>query len=252
MPDPQRIAFVGDLHANTSWASDAVAYAASQGADRIIQLGDFGYKFQQKFLSLLEFTCERNSIELDFVDGNHEDFPALYRYPIEDDGRRRLTKHIRHLPRGYRWQWGNLRFLALGGAFSVDRPMREPGRSWWPQETITAEQAQEAIAGGPADVLVAHDCPTGVGIPGIDDRLLPPPFEPEMIEASNQHRLVLADVASQIQPRMIWHGHYHSRYDKIVDLGYGPVWVNGLAHDSGRMDHNVFVVDLKDLEGFKK
>src|SRR5262245_45957967 len=116
---PARIAFAGDWHANTRWGISAIQFAAEQGAEVIIQLGDFGYEFRPAFLDGLERALVRTGLRLLFVDGNHEDFPTLLRYPVRSDGLRRLTDRVWHLPRGFRWVWGGLRWLALGGAHSV-------------------------------------------------------------------------------------------------------------------------------------
>lgn len=60
-----------------------------------------------------------------------------------------------------RYSW-----LALG-AISVARRWRTPGRSWWAEERISRNDADAAIAGGPVNVMVSHDAPNGVTIPGI-------------------------------------------------------------------------------------
>ena len=246
-PVIDRIAFAGDWHMNPIWSGDAIAYAASLGADVIVHLGDFGYTYKPSFLAVVDEELDAAGIDLLFVDGNHEDFPKLYGYPLVD-GRRKLTGRIWHLPRGYRWEWAGVRFLALGGAHSVDRRYRLPGRSWWPQETLTRADVVRAAAGGPADVLISHDCPAGVVIPGIDDRRNPPPFPAEEIRRSYDHRMLLrAAIADQAQPSVIWHGHYHVSYRIVADLGYGPVMVNGLDCDGSSLDANVAVVNVADL-----
>jgi hypothetical protein len=88
----------------------------------ILQLGDFGYTLDAAFMRRVERTLARTGLHLVFVDGNHEAFTYLYRYPIGGNGLRTLTPHIHQLPRGFRWTWAGVRFLALGGAYSVDRP----------------------------------------------------------------------------------------------------------------------------------
>jgi hypothetical protein len=63
-----------------------------------------------------------------FVDGNHEDFTALYKFPISADGLRWVRPNIVHLPRGYRTTLVSGRTLAaLGGANSVDFALRYVG-----------------------------------------------------------------------------------------------------------------------------
>lgn len=63
-------------------------------------------------------------------------------------------------------EWAGVRFLGLGGAFSVDRNARKVGRSFWFEETITDEEVELACENGKdgVDVMLAHDVFTGVDI----------------------------------------------------------------------------------------
>ncbi len=242
---PVRVAFAGDWHANTRWGVKAIGYAADRGADVIVHLGDFGYEFRSTYMKLLDRELARTGLRLLFVDGNHEAFPTLLRYPIRENGLRQLTARIWHLPRGFRWNWGGSRWLALGGAHSVDRRWREPGISWWREEAITEADLNRAMAGGPVDVLVAHDCPAGVEIPGLAESAHFWPAE-ELIEAE-AHRRRLRSVVDLVRPSSVWHGHFHRRYSATTDLGYGPVSVHGLDCDESTLDSNVTVVALDDI-----
>jgi predicted phosphodiesterase len=239
---PTRIAFAGDWHANTHYATAAIDWAAVHGAQVILHTGDFGYGLSGLFLARLPNALLARHMRLLFVDGNHEHHDALNRMPLDDHGLRPVAPLIWHLPRGYRWTWAGVRFLALGGAHSVDRRHRVPGVSWWPQETLTTTDAATAVAGGRADVMVCHDAPAGVDIPGLNPRMWP---EGE-VRAANNHRELLATVVSAVQPRWLWHGHYHRRY---TAKGPPPVdcRVEGLDCDGVDLNDNIQVVDLADL-----
>lgn len=243
LAEPKRIAFAGDWHMNDRWAVHAIQYASEQGADVILHLGDFGYTFDARFMRPVTDALKQAGIPLLFVDGNHEDHPTLLRYAIKDNGLRELTDAIWHLPRGFRWEWNGVRFLAMGGAHSVDRAWRSPGESWWGGETITPEQVTEASQQGATDVLVAHDCPTGVMIPGIDDRTHMPPYPYEDMLRGDDHRHLLRKLVDATKPRAIWHGHYHTRYETTVDLGYDLVTVNGLDCDGAKLTETNVVVE---------
>ena len=242
---PARVAFAGDWHANTRWAEAAITYAAEHGADVIVQLGDFGYNFRAPFVNGLEKALSRTGLRLLFVDGNHEDFPRLLGYPVRPNGLRQISSRVWHLPRGFRWEWGGISWLAVGGAHSVDRPWREPGVSWWPQEAVTDDDISQAVGGGPADVLVAHDCPAGVPIPGLAESAHLWPAEE--LAAAEAHRAKLRTVVDAVRPSAIWHGHFHLRYSAKPDLGYGPVTVHGLDCDGSTLDGNVTVVPLAEV-----
>lgn len=248
LAEPTRIAVAGDWHGNAVWAYDAAATAVAADAQAIVHVGDFGYRFQPHYLRVLDKALAAGRVPLLFVDGNHEDHRWLARQPVDERGLRRISDWVWHLPRGFRWTWHGLRFLALGGAHSVDGIWRrEQNLMWQREERLTTADVARAVAGGHADVLVAHDCPTGIPIPGVDDRAEPAPFPEIELLRAEEHRGILRQVVDQTQPRVIWHGHYHVAYESFVDLGYGPVLVAGLDCDDTTLAENISIVDLPAL-----
>jgi predicted phosphodiesterase len=248
--EPARIGFAGDWHGNSACAGVVLAAAARSGADVVVQLGDFGLwpgRIGKRYLTEVSRHAVDTGMPVLVVDGNHEDFDRLDALPIDPaTGLRRLADQIWHLPRGSRWQWGTVRFGALGGATSLDRPHREPGRSWWPQEAITQEQAAVMVAGGELDVLVAHDCPSGVNIPGIHHRDTSRRSGWPIAELYRawDHRDLLADVCSSLRPTHLWHGHFHVGYTSATGR-FGPITrVRGLSEDRDALSAKLEVVDL--------
>ncbi len=107
--------------------------------DTLIICGDFGFIFygtpeERVFLDW----CERSlPYTICFVDGNHENFDLLMQYPVEEwnGGKiRRIRKNIIHLMRGQLYQIEGKSFFTFGGAYSIDRAVRQEGVDWWPQE----------------------------------------------------------------------------------------------------------------------
>lgn len=236
-----RVAYAGDWHANRHWAVGAIEFARKEGAEVIVHLGDYGYDFTPSFRNAVEIALSQAHIDLWFVDGNHENFTWLYQQPIAEHGRRRISQHVHHLPRGYRWEWDGVRFLAMGGAYSVDRRWRQLNYSWWLEETITDKQVEEASIDSPVDVLVSHDCPSGVTIPGLSANAHR--FPQLDILRSEENRDQLRKVVDAVQPHQIWHGHYHVWHDTLADFGYGQVGVRGLNMDATSFEDNVALVD---------
>jgi hypothetical protein len=264
MKKPERIALAGDWHGRLLFAADAIEYAVSQGADCILHTGDYGWLYTSHFVKRMEEMLTHAGIWLAFADGNHEHhdvldqlfrfddvIPGVPEMPTGQSWHRpragRVSDHVWHLQRGMRWTWDGVRFLACGGAHSVDRRRRKAGRSWWPQETITDANIETCAAGGPADVLLSHDCPSGVDIPGLDKTAHL--FPPEELVLSDRHRERLGLICASTQPRMIVHGHYHNAYTRDAELGYGPVRVYGLSDDSnGSLRGNVLVLSLPEIQ----
>jgi len=246
---PARIAIAGDWHADTDYGVAAIEHAAKRDATVLLHLGDFGYNFTARYLDALDDALRRRAMVLGFVDGNHENFERLLAVPVAADGLRYLREWVVHLPRGLRWRWGQTRCLAAGGAYSIDRFLRTPGTSWWPQETITKRQARAIAAGGSADAMFCHDCPSGVEVPGAAfDRFYCPADE---LHRSEAHRTLLRTIVDAVRPARLWHGHFHHRYRTLLHgEGYCTV-IDGLGKNGDPIDNNMVVVNLAEL-GFHR
>ncbi|WP_068059329.1 metallophosphoesterase family protein [Nocardia xishanensis] len=240
---PTRLAIAGDWHGNQFHAVRAIEYAAEQGADVIVHVGDFAYDFKPKFMAAVQRALEDAGLVLGFVPGNHENWTYLDTREQEHGCTAiPLRPNIFYLPRCYRWTWGGVSFLALGGAHSVDRPWRVPGKSWWRRETITQAEADRAIAGGAADVMICHDVPSGVRIPCIESN--PLGFPQAEIYAADVHRARLREVVDVVQPRRLFAGHYHCRLTAELDCGSYRTQVDILADDSAPLADNTTLVDI--------
>lgn len=240
--DPAKIMLAGDWHGNPRWGAACIRHAAEQGVDTIVHCGDFGWWVEcidtHKFLRHLQQALAETGITLYWVDGNHEDHDKINEWLEATDNQPwsdRRYPNIVHLPRGFRWEWWGQTWLALGGAHSVDRLNRTPGKSWWDAEHITEEQAARAIAGGKVDVMVTHDCPWGVDIPGICKNgvdLNPSAWPASEIASSNLHRKVLRRVCDAVRPSFLFHGHYHIHYAGLLRYDDDEVTqIVGLADD---------------------
>lgn len=246
--DPARVVVAGDWDGNQRWAARVINYAADHRAGFVVQCGDFGYRgnrgWTDVYLSHLDSVLARRGIELYWIDGNHENHPLLAQIPIDPEtGRRPITDYISHLPRCYGWCWHGQTWLALGGAHSVDRRWGQQGRDWWPEEELSAQDAARAIQGGPADVIVAHDCPAGVAIPGLDR---PSSWPAEDLAASEEHRHRIQSVVDATHPHTLFHGHFHRRYNgEYLSPDGNRTHIIGLAEDAAAsLNANCVLIDL--------
>lgn len=245
---PGRIIIAGDWHGNTQAALDIISAAVRRDVAVILQLGDFGFwkpgSATDRYLDALESACAQHDLTLLWVDGNHECFPELYKLPVDSaTGLRSVRGRIYHLPRGLRWTWHGRGWMALGGAYSVDRHRRIPGSSWWPEEFVSEEEAARAIEGGPVDVIVAHDCPDRVDIPGL---AAPGVFPAAQLALSEAHREMVGAVVDSTRPSVLLHGHYHVRYTAARELsGGGRTAIIGLGDDGGLLRNNFVSLDVR-------
>lgn len=252
MPEPSRLMIAGDWHSNRHWAKRMIEVAEHHKVKAILQVGDFGYwptysEQDCRFTGEVMEHCERVGIPLYWVDGNHENHSLLQ--PGQGD------RWVRHLPRGHRWSWWGKTWMAVGGGVSVDKKWRTPGKDWFPEETLTPAQFEQCMRDGEVDVIVSHDCPDGVLIPGThalskqgkdeDGTLVQaPPFPIEQLHESEAHRGLLGAMATKFHPGHWFHGHYHSRYNAQL----AKTMIVGLGADAGRdMTDNFVIITAKDL-----
>lgn len=250
MIEPERVMLLGDTHGNWAWTVRAVLHAAENGANVIVQLGDLGFWVpgpgRDKFLTELQNALESRDITLYWVDGNHECFEDLNPRIPDDKTPWSPTDYPRiiHLPRGYRWTWWGQTWMALGGATSIDRLQRIPGRSWWPEEALTDEDVEYASRPGGVDVLVCHDAPYGANVPGVG--LGPPrpcdwPLQTQL--ESYDHRLKVRKVVDAVRPKLVAHGHMHCRYSGILHLDGHDTMVEGLDCDGTPMSRSTLFIN---------
>jgi predicted phosphodiesterase len=279
-----RILLAGDTHGNTGHARRLTAAAAELDAEVILQLGDFGYWEHEpsgvRYLDAVNRAARSHGVDVYFLDGNHDKTSLL----MESYGDRRdeqgfviVRPRVRYAPRGHRWSWRGTRFLAFGGALSLDReqrlaeerrryekalrkegfrrgagrpPARVPdfaGTLWFPEEEAADADVDAILTDrSPVDVLLTHDKPLRTA-PAFN-RKSDPRCRP------NQERV--QRLVDAYRPILAAHGHLHFRYtEELPHPDRSFTRVEGLAADppaSGdvpgyRLPESWLVVDLADL-----
>jgi calcineurin-like phosphoesterase family protein len=206
---------LGDVHGNLAYmARTVLPYARRHEVRQIVQLGDFGFPWpgaDPADMHHLDRLLHANHTDLLFLPGNHDYHPELARLaavaPVNGDGHFQLTQHIYYTGRMSRWTWDETSFAAVGGATSTDREYRiKHNIGWWPQETLSDAEVDQAIQlgeAGPVDVLLTHDCPPSHPF----DKLIPS-FKSEDVHSA-LHRQSMGRIGAALRPRFWYHGHYH-------------------------------------------
>lgn len=244
LESPDVVLVAGDWHGNVPWMKLIFQYAFRSGADCILHAGDFGFWTPgydtDRYLNSVEREAQEWGIPLYWVDGNHEDHSRTAEF--NDPTNRPMTTH---LPRGTRWAWWDKTFMALGGAYSVDRFARSQGIGWWPEEELSEEQIKYASREGKVDVVVAHDCPTGVYIPGVGADLETQHrglWPDDMLYGASLHRNQVKRVWEATRPKMWIHGHYHRHYE----MHHQGTHFVGLDCDSTTVKENAMILTAND------
>ena len=176
-----------------------------------------------------------------FVDGNHENFTALSKYPVKEwnDGKVQfLRPHVIHFMRGQVFTLEGRTFFTMGGASSHDvedgildpatpdyyerllrllgegrRQYRIVGQSWWPEELPSEEEYAEArrnldTYGWEADYIITHSPPGGIA------------------EGLGRPRDALTDFLEEVRQRTRYRrwlfGHCHG--DQTIDERHLLLW----------------------------
>lgn len=143
--------------------------------DYLFICGDFGYIFDgsEKEKNFMKYMAEKLPFTILWVDGNHENFDLINKYPVEmwNGGKVHVTGRdaegrpkVIHLMRGQVFEIEGKKVFTFGGAYSIDKAMRREGVSWWPDEMPTDEQMAEANrnlerVNHKVDYIITHAAP---------------------------------------------------------------------------------------------
>lgn len=262
--DGRVVAFAGDWHGIAPWACSRVMSAGMLGISVILHVGDFGIwhgNHGKKYLMAVEKACARYGVTILVTPGNHEDWDRLDSKLTKDKGDgwgavKHMTDHIKVLPRGHRFTLttpaGNSRsFVSLGGAPSIDYATRTEGRDWWPSEMITEADVDATIAGGYADVMIAHDSPDVPYAVGSVASILaynPQGWPLAALSYATVGRNRMHRAYEGVAPSWFFHGHYHAPGMNMVAADGEPErWVVSLDQQHSAMNVALLDLDAMDL-----
>lgn len=137
--------------------------------DYVIIVGDFGFPWigldSPEDNWWLDWINDKNFTTL-FIDGNHENFNLLYKYPEKEFlgvNCHQLRDNVYHVKRGEVLKINDFKILCMGGANSHDKAYRKEGVSWWKEEEPTYNEWEKAFLNvEKADIILTHDAPYSV------------------------------------------------------------------------------------------
>lgn len=237
-----RVAVAGDLHGSVSWLRNVMRTVRSEApeASTVVQLGDHWMDLDASDELAAEFGIEHVLVTL----GNHEPYPEIQPLLDAHPGQAiQVSQSTWILPRPFRLQGGGRAILSLGGATSVDRYWRTPGE-FFPEETITDEQVAEAIAGGPADIMLTHESPAGSPVKVVRQILRTNPlgFPQESIVESAASRVRVSKVWDAVRPALLMHGHMHAAGAGQTEDGRRVI-----SFGCNEQEGSLGILDLRDL-----
>lgn len=179
--------------------------------DYVIITGDFGAIWDngEKELYWREWLHKKNFITL-FIDGNHENFDLLYKFPVEYKfgGKvHKINDSIYHLMRGQVFNIDNSKFFTMGGASSTDKENRIKNISWWEEEIPDSNEMEEGLANlekhnNKVDYILTHTCSSSV----LKDITKIYGFQPKPEDGVNEY---LEIIEGKVDFKHWYFGHFH-------------------------------------------
>lgn len=247
-----RILLAGDTHGNAFHLGRVFDHAVGKGAERIVQLGDFGYGWattadgDDLFVETASQYAAKSGIPLYYIEGNHENFDALEAVLAdktpEPDGTYRMADGVYYIPRGTLLWWDGVRILCCGGATSVDKKYRVNGVSWWRQEEILFADVDTCLGRGRADILLTHDFPWESTVV---DRHLDPYWGVEAQEKTLASRKKISRILGNCAAALNVHGHLHVPYTQDVHVRGQRTRIIGTNCDATPMHESTLLLDLR-------
>jgi 3-oxoacid CoA-transferase subunit A len=244
------ILFSGDFHANAVGElshitkKKLVALHGQRSFDAIryhIILGDGGFLWpgNRKTDAYNFKVLSHRPFPVLCVIGNHEPMLGMMDDLGEADigiGERvykiNANPFVAYLKRGKVYTIEGFKFLALGGALSIDAYRRTPGISWWEREYWTEEEKAELYKllrkDSSFDFVLAHTGPNS-----INWKLFQ--HDADSADKFSDHVAFLNDtVDSMISCKQWWCGHWHQDkyyYDEHKKRGYRYLYYNTMILD---------------------
>ena len=231
-----KIIVTGDIHGNPFQRLNVENFPEGKTytkEDYVIILGDFGLVWDN---SAIEYSCldwlENKPWTTLFIDGNHENYDLLNKFPIEEWGGGRVQKirsSVIHLLRGEVYDIGGYKFLAMGGARSHDiqdgilevgdprikiwkkddfKLFRINHISWWEEEIPNEEERKNALKNlaendYKVDYILTHEAPSSDVV--LMDHLLYHPDE--------YSKWLEMEIRQKVKYKKWFFGHYHLNLD---------------------------------------
>ena len=164
------IYFTGDIHGAVDGIADFINKIHPTMEDVIVLLGDVGanYYTGRRDNLLKAFLNDAGTVFL-CIHGNHERRPTTIPGYVETEwhgGKAWVQPEYPNLifaRDGEIYTLNGLRYLVIGGAYSVDKYYRlSRGWGWWPDEQPSPEIkafVKQQIKSKPFDIVLSHTCP---------------------------------------------------------------------------------------------
>ena len=208
-----RVYVLGDVHGNYQ-ALPRLIPKLEQGST-VIQIGDYGMGFghpvkQNRIQENVNGLLMKHDIKLYVMRGNHDD-PKYFKSTFVSP-----WPNITFLEDYTTLILNGKKFLAVGGAISIDREDRVEGISYWEDEAFVLRPDYETLPTD-YDVLLCHSaplCAPPTGFSKIRYYLMNDvPLEQDLIN----ERTAIEKLYDHLKPAKFYYGHFHESLTTFID-----------------------------------
>ena len=161
------IIVTGDMHCDYKIFKQPI-YKNIKKSDTLVICGDFGFIWtgDKNEKSVLDKLAKKN-YTICFVDGTHENFDLLAKYPVVEfcgGLAHKIRENIYHLMRGQIFEIEGEKIFAMGGGESPDIDIRFENNTWSKAEIPNSDEMKDGIRNLEAekfevDFIVTHEPP---------------------------------------------------------------------------------------------
>lgn len=233
------VAVSGDWHSDQDYGAEIVKHFSDR-TKAFIHVGDFGY-FDPDDMVRVSMALQKVGAKMYWIDGNHENHARINSLERDSEGLAEIHPNLYHVRRGAFIEVDGHTWLLNGGASSVDRLWRKSGIDWWPEELVQWGQIRE-VPDTKVSVLVTHETPyiTEVLLEIKDSPDNPWPLQD--LEIAESQVALLENLVLANRPEHVYHGHWHVRYDEVVDYRDFVVNFHGLDREGSAYKNNTVLV----------
>ncbi len=207
----------GDTHGTRDFNKIPTALARYHGLskdDYLIIAGDFGAIWDEGTAARDIAVYDNLPVTVLFVDGNHENFALLSKYPEEKrfgGTVQKIGESVFHLMRGEIYQLCGKSFFIFGGGTSADKDYRIAGLSWWQEEIpdhteiANARRNLEKV-GYRVNYIITHSCDEAA----LREIVLAGRTWKKDVYVDN---VILTDFENSVSYDHWYFGHYHTDFD---------------------------------------
>lgn len=158
------------MHGELSRFNDKKIKSLKKG-DMLIVCGDFGFVWDgsRHEQAILKSIGRKRFFTL-FVDGCHENFDLLKKYPQREfcgGTVRVISGNLMYMERGSIFDLQGWKFFAFGGGQTKEIDIRRDSKTWYEAELPSTEEVREAVvniknAGNRLDYIITHEPPASM------------------------------------------------------------------------------------------